>query len=192
MKNTTLTMLCCCVLLTACDKSGEPESTSAGDLTQPPAASGDAASTARDAIDQAAVEIESAVESAKESAVELAASAKQQTEAAVDAVKDSSTAAVTEAKETIAAVTSSDTGKGESVYKGSCFACHSTGAAGAPKLGDKSAWEARIAKGNAVLSQHALEGFKGTAGYMPPKGGYSHLSDQEVKLAVEYMVSQAQ
>ena len=48
---------------------------------------------------------------------------------------------------------------GETVYKGACFACHDTGAAGAPKRGDKAAWEPRFAQGFDTLRKHALEGF---------------------------------
>ena len=81
---------------------------------------------------------------------------------------------------------------GESIYKSKCIACHSTGAAGAPKLGDKTAWGTRIAQGNAVLLQHAIEGFKGDKGYMPPKGGYLSLSDEEISITVQYMISQSQ
>ena len=81
---------------------------------------------------------------------------------------------------------------GESIYKSKCIACHATGAAGAPKLGDITAWGTRISQGNAVLLQHAIEGFKGDKGYMPPKGGYLNLSDEEISITVQYMVSQSQ
>ena len=69
-------------------------------------------------------------------------------------------------------------------YQSACFACHGTGAAGAPKLGDKAAWKARIAQGNATLYTHAIDGFKG----MPPKGG-SSLDDAAMKAVVDYMVT---
>ena len=81
---------------------------------------------------------------------------------------------------------------GESIYKSKCVACHGTGAAGAPKLGDITAWGTRIAQGNAVLLKNAIEGYKGDKGYMPPKGGYLSLSDEEIAIAVQYMVSQSQ
>jgi len=68
-------------------------------------------------------------------------------------------------------------------YQASCFACHGTGAAGAPKLGDKGAWKARIAQGNSTLYKNAIGGFKG----MPPRGG-SSLSDSAMKAVVDYMV----
>jgi len=68
--------------------------------------------------------------------------------------------------------------------------CHAAGVAGAPKLGDKAAWSARIAQGTSVLYVHAINGFQGKVGVMPPKGG-SPASDADVKAAVDYMVSAA-
>ncbi len=79
-----------------------------------------------------------------------------------------------------------DTGK--NVYNASCVACHGAGIAGAPKFGDKAAWTARVKQGDAVLYEHAIKGFQGKAGMMPPKGG-STASDDEVKAAVDYMVA---
>ena len=80
-------------------------------------------------------------------------------------------------------------GAGEKTYKMACFACHGTGAAGAPKLADKAAWQDRIAQGSAKLHEHAIKGYKGKTGYMPPKGGRMDISDDDVKAAVDYMVS---
>lgn len=76
---------------------------------------------------------------------------------------------------------------GKSVYNNACIACHGAGIAGAPKLGDKGAWAARIAQGNATLYEHAIKGFQGKAGVMPPKGG-STAPDADIKAAVDYMV----
>ena len=73
---------------------------------------------------------------------------------------------------------------GKAVYDQACFACHGTGAAGAPKLGDSGAWSVRIAQGMDTLNDHALKGFKG----MPPRGGRADLDDESVKAAVKYMV----
>jgi len=78
---------------------------------------------------------------------------------------------------------------GEKTYKMACFACHGTGAAGSPKMGDKAAWTSRIAQGNAALHDHAIKGYKGKTGYMPPKGGRADISDADVKAAVDYIVS---
>jgi cytochrome c5 len=58
-------------------------------------------------------------------------------------------------------------------------------------LGDAAAWAPRIAQGIETLNNHALNGFQGAAGVMPPKGGRVDLSDGEIIAAVEYMVEQA-
>jgi cytochrome c5 len=79
---------------------------------------------------------------------------------------------------------------GEQVFQQVCTACHGAGVAGAPKVGDKAAWAPRIAQGADTLHKHALEGFQGKAGFMPPKGGRTDLSDKSVMNAVDYMVSQ--
>ncbi|WP_409268888.1 c-type cytochrome [Massilia sp. BHUDP2] len=84
------------------------------------------------------------------------------------------------------AVASADAGK--NVFNTACIACHGAGIAGAPKLGDKAAWTARVAQGNPVLYEHAIKGFQGKAGVMPPKGGAA-VSDADVKAAVDYMVA---
>ena len=77
---------------------------------------------------------------------------------------------------------------GAATYNKACNACHGTGAAGAPKLGDKAAWAARIAQGNDTQYGHAIKGFKGKTGFMPAKGGWANLSDADVKAAVDHMV----
>ena len=81
--------------------------------------------------------------------------------------------------------------KGKAVHDQSCAACHAAGVAGAPKTGDKAAWKDRIAKGNATLYDHAIKGFQGKSGVMPPKGGNMSLADADVKAAVDYMASKA-
>jgi len=79
--------------------------------------------------------------------------------------------------------------KGKAVFNASCVACHGSGVAGAPKLGDKGAWKARIAQGADTLYKHAIGGYQGKSGFMPAKGGNSSLPDDDVKAAVDYMVS---
>jgi len=89
-----------------------------------------------------------------------------------------------------AAPATADTGaKGKEIYDGVCFVCHGPGAAGAPKFGDAAAWGERIAQGNDVLYDHAINGFMGKAGMMPPKGGRPDVADADVKAAVDYMVN---
>ena len=79
---------------------------------------------------------------------------------------------------------------GKKLYDGVCMACHAAGVAGAPKFGDKTAWAERIKQGAPVLYEHAIKGYQGKAGVMPPKGG-STASDEEVKAAVDYMTAAA-
>lgn len=80
---------------------------------------------------------------------------------------------------------------GKSVFGKVCSMCHAIGAAGAPKPGDKADWGPRIAQGNDMLYKHALEGFTGAKGMMPPRGANAALTDDEVKAAVNYMADQA-
>jgi len=79
---------------------------------------------------------------------------------------------------------------GQAVYQETCAACHAEGIAGAPKTGDKKAWGPRIAQGFDALVKHAIEGFTGKAGTMPPKGGGS-FEDVEVARAVAFMADKA-
>ena len=71
----------------------------------------------------------------------------------------------------------------DQLYQGACFACHGTGAAGAPKLGDVTAWTDRLAKGLDALVSSAVGG----VGAMPPRGG-SALDDDQIHSVVEYMM----
>jgi cytochrome c5 len=79
-------------------------------------------------------------------------------------------------------------GAGKSTFDTVCTACHGTGVAGAPKLGDKAAWGPRVKQGKDALYNSALHGKNA----MPAKGGNPGLSDDAVKAAVDYMVSAAQ
>ena len=80
---------------------------------------------------------------------------------------------------------------GKAIYDQACVACHGAGIAGAPKFGDKAAWAPRIKQGIAVLHDHALKGYTGKAGMMPPKGGRMDLGDDAIKAAVDYMAGAA-
>lgn len=80
---------------------------------------------------------------------------------------------------------------GKTVFGKTCAMCHAAGVAGAPKPGDKADWGPRIAQGKDTLYKHALEGFTGSKGMMPARGGAATLSDDDVKAAVDYMVAQS-
>jgi len=80
--------------------------------------------------------------------------------------------------------------EGRSVWADTCHACHGLGEAGSPKITDKAAWAPRIAKGIAVLHQHALKGFIGPSGtMMPERGGNPALTDTQILAAVDFMVA---
>ncbi len=81
---------------------------------------------------------------------------------------------------------------GPQVYNSACLACHGAGIGGAPVLGNAEAWAPRIAQGMDLLKDHAINGYQGSAGYMPAKGGRTDLSDEEVANAVDYMVAESQ
>lgn len=72
------------------------------------------------------------------------------------------------------------------MYQGACLACHTTGAAGAPKIGDPSAWTDRLGKGVDGLVTSAINGI----GAMPPRGG-SQLSDDQIRVVVEYILDES-
>ncbi len=76
---------------------------------------------------------------------------------------------------------------GKQIWEGTCSACHQTGALGAPRISNKAEWAPHLAKGLAVLEDHALHGFKS----MPAHGGNPALTDAEVIQALEYMLSQS-
>lgn len=76
---------------------------------------------------------------------------------------------------------------GQQVYQNSCQSCHASGVAGSPKLGDKAAWAPRIATGMDAMLASAVNG----KGIMPPKGACASCSNDDLKAAVEYMVSQS-
>ncbi|MBO9516286.1 MAG: cytochrome c5 family protein [Variovorax sp.] len=78
---------------------------------------------------------------------------------------------------------------GEAVFKAQCVTCHGApGIPGAPHLNDAAAWGPRIGQGYATLLEHALKGFTGKAGAMPPQGG-GDFEDLEIGRAVVYMAN---
>ena len=76
---------------------------------------------------------------------------------------------------------------GEDIVKEVCGACHASGAAGAPKIGDKAAWSKRIALGLDGLTKSAIKG----KGLMPPRAGVPDLSNLELARAIVVMANQS-
>lgn len=76
---------------------------------------------------------------------------------------------------------------GSVVYTNLCGACHGSGVGGAPTL-TQAAWASRTAQGMEVLVKHAIDGYQGSAGLMPARGGNPALSDAQVEATVKWMV----
>ncbi len=76
---------------------------------------------------------------------------------------------------------------GEFIYNQLCGACHTSGAAGAPKM-EQAAWADRLPQGVDILIKHAIEGYQGSAGIMPARGGNPALSDAQVEASVRWMI----
>jgi cytochrome c5 len=79
-------------------------------------------------------------------------------------------------------------GDGEQIYKSRCMTCHASGVAGAPKLGDKEAWAPRIETGEDAMLATVIKG----KGAMPPRGTCMECSEEQLRAAVQYMISQVE
>ena len=100
----------------------------------------------------------------------------------------SDTGAASAAGQTVAAATGAiDVAAGEKIYQSACFACHLSGAADAPKLDDPAAWEPRLGQGMAGLLRSVTNG----KGAMPPKGGFAHLTEDDLRNALGFMLDKA-
>ena len=77
--------------------------------------------------------------------------------------------------------------QGKAIVDANCFVCHAQGINGAPIIGNIKMWGKRLPQGLETLIDHAINGY---AGMMPPKGGNPDLTDEQIRLAVTYMVSQ--
>jgi len=88
----------------------------------------------------------------------------------------------------VAAVASAEPLSGEQVYNQFCFACHTTGVAGAPVLGDAEAWAPRLAQGMDLLWEHTVNGINA----MPAMGTCMACSDEELRASVDYMLADVQ
>lgn len=83
--------------------------------------------------------------------------------------------------------------EGRKTWVATCGQCHVRGLGGAPIIADKAAWAPRIAKGKETLYDHAINGFSGPQmNEMPPKGGFTELTDEEVMRAVDFVIFASQ
>lgn len=77
------------------------------------------------------------------------------------------------------------------IYQQLCGACHTSGAGGAPTMA-RGEWTARLAQGTDTLIRHAIDGFQGSAGLMPARGGNPALTDEQVEASVRWMIDNLQ
>jgi cytochrome c5 len=79
--------------------------------------------------------------------------------------------------------------EGETIYESMCAGCHDIGMSGAPRPCNKKDWSDRIVDGEDVMLRKAIAGIEGRSGSMLPKGGNFSHTDEEVKMAIRYMIS---
>ena len=77
----------------------------------------------------------------------------------------------------------------EAKYQATCFACHGTGQAHAPLVGDTIEWEIRLEKGFNTLVQSTINGLNGM---MPARGLCSDCTDDDLKAIVQFMLDESQ
>jgi len=82
--------------------------------------------------------------------------------------------------------------EGRVVWLANCEGCHGYGIAGAPIPMEPDEWRHRLRQDRATLHRHAIDGFFGPDGtMMPPRGGNESLTDNQVRVAVDYMATLA-
>ncbi|SHM23781.1 c-type cytochrome [Vreelandella subglaciescola] len=140
---------------------------------------------AKDATEESAED--SAEDSAKENSASADAATQEDTAAADDASAEEA-GDQAQAEDTAGGESAWASIDGKAVFDKACMACHATGAAGAPVVGNAEQWASHIEKGKDTLYDHAINGFNA----MPAKGGQAGLSDDEVKASVDYMVEESQ
>jgi len=105
--------------------------------------------------------------------------------------RDGQTAGTTGNSSEVGNNTASKTAAGKTLYEAQCAGCHDSGVGGAPKIGNKPAWENRMSRGLPDMTKNAINGMDGKKGSMPPKGGNPDLTDEEISSAVSYMAEKA-
>lgn len=128
---------------------------------------------------------------------EVAPQAAQRTEARiapVGAVYAGATGAAAQAAAAAAATASASsqaayggTLDGSVIFNNLCTGCHTSGAGGAPTL-VQADWATRLPQGKDLLHKHAIDGFTGSTGVMPARGGNPGLTDAQVSAAVDWML----
>ena len=118
---------------------------------------------------------------------EAAAAAASESETAAAPAEDSAPDTAGDASTVQVAAAAAVDEVGEGIYKQYCFACHMTGVAQAPKTGDTKAWAPRAVLGFDALYKTVLSG----KGAMPARAGFPHLSDDQLKAGIRYLLAVA-
>jgi cytochrome c5 len=195
MKGTTLLVMCATVSLLACGKTETADTSTAATETPPQAAPVTLAPEALPAETPPAVaapEIAAdATPAAPVSPPPVQAKAQPTPPPPVKAPAPPASTpkapAAAPASAPLPSVAKPDLAHGQQIYRQACAFCHDKGIAGAPKLGDTTAWAPRLAQGMDTLYGNAIRG----KGAMPAKGGTPSLADADVKAAVDFMTEQA-
>ena len=143
-----------------------------------------------DAVDKTKDAVGTAVDKTKDAVETVADKTGEAVEAAGEKVAEAGEK-VAEAAGDVKDAVLGNADKGKEVYDTKCMACHMTGVTGAPKLDEKERWATIAKQGLNVVYDHAIKGFTGKQGNMPPKGGFADLTDEQVKDAVAYMLKTA-
>ena len=78
---------------------------------------------------------------------------------------------------------------GKRVYEDYCFSCHTPGLSGAPKIGDSGVWEVRLEQGKEALLLSTIDGIQPA---MPPRGLCFECTDEQLELAIDYIIAESQ
>src|SRR5690606_34297698 len=174
---------------------GEQATAAAGDSAAAPApqaaepaagSAGTESADAGDAAPAAATDAAATTPAAPQGTEQTAAPEQADTAPAQEAAAEGSTTVAAADAGGIQIRPEADT-IGKKIYETSCFACHGTGVANAPKTGNKQDWAPYIATGMDEMLKVAIQG----KGAMPPRGTAMNASDDELQLAIEYMIKDA-
>lgn len=178
----TATALAIATVLTGCGRNEDDAATTASTSSSP-------ATTAPATTDSSSSSMASTTPSTDSSSMASSTTSTPSTDASMSSQPSTMASADTSATTSTTAMGAG--GSGQTVYSSTCAMCHAAGVAGAPKPGDKADWQPRIAQGKDTLYQHAIAGYQGKKGMMPPKGGNTSIPDADVKAAVDFMVDQS-
>ncbi len=183
----------CLMLIAGCGEQESKQDDEAGDDKGPKqvvtgnsetVTSETATEKARAAVEEAGKSVREAATAVTEQVNEKTSAAKEELTRITAETVEKAAVKVGEVAKAVEAAATPDTQAAEKIYQSLCYSCHDFGVAGAPKPGDKPAWEGRIGQGKDSLYASVING----KGAMPPRGGNATLSDDEIRAVVDYML----